>query len=285
MAVSTLLVQWTASTTTRTATKLTQVIRDFLQTNGWTIVDDMSSTAWNYGGQNRPSIVVTYNRNTGFTGDNPLILISTYVQSSVNYLYFYAIESWNTSTKTFTGMTSSPYAFTVISYTSNMDLLISCDSTFIVATCKVGGVRQSNQLFGVCCYERYSGDQDLGSFYGTVVFTTSGIGIPRIWHNTTAFGSNSTSSAQMNIGTIVGNNWSALSTVDEGGNDVIFPIYVHNYAYGRHKGLLYGMRVTTNSATVTDGTITGAVDGNAWYIVKSGTASGCMPYATPTVVT
>jgi len=285
MAVSTLSIQWTASTATRTATKLIQIIRDFVQTNGWTIVDDMSSSGWTYGGQTRQAVVVTYNRNTGFSGDNPLIIISTYVQASVNYLYFYAIESWNTGTKTFTGLTTSPYAFTATSYTSNMDLLISCDSTFIVGTCKVGGVRQSNALFGVCCYERYSGDQDLGSFYGTIVFNNNGIGVPRIWYDTSSYSSNSATATQMNIGTIVGNNWTSLSTVDEAGNDVIFPVYVHNYQYGKHKGIVYGMRVTTNSATVTDGTITGVVDGNAWYIIKVGTASGCMPYATPTVVT
>lgn len=288
MAVSTLLVQWTASTATRTPTKLIQTVRDFLQTNGWTIVDDLSVTGWTSGGQTRSTIVVSYNRNTGFVGDNPLILINTWTQSSIWYLYAYPIDTWNTSTKTYTGMNVSPYAYTKISFTSNMDLLISCDSTFFLMTCKIDGVRQtsgSNALSGICCFQRYPGDQDSGSYYGAVVFTTAGIGVPRLWYESAAFASGSTVTSQMNLSTILGANWSSLSTVDEAGNDVIFPVYVNKFDYGRHKGILYGLRVTTNSASVTDGTVTNAVDGNAWYIVKSGTASGCMAYATPTVVT
>lgn len=289
MAVSTLSVQWTSSTAVRTQTKLIEVIRDFLQTNGWTIVDDMSSTGWTHGGVARKAIVVTYNRNTGFSRDNPLILINALLSSSIEYLYFYAIDSWNTSTKTFTGMTTNPYAYTKVSYTSNLDLLISCDSTFLLMTSKIAGVRQTSgaqALSGVCCYERYAGDQDGGSFYGSVVFSTSGINVPRIWYDTSTFSNNSSSTAQMNLSTIVGANWSCLSSVDEAGNDVIFPVYVNKFDYGRHKGILYGLRVTTTSAAVTDGTVTGVVDGNAWYIVKPGTnASGCMAYATPTVVT
>jgi hypothetical protein len=155
-------------------------------------------------------------------------------------------------------------------------------------TCKIGGVRQSSgsqALSGVCCYERYAGDQDLGSFFGSVVFNSNGIGVPRLWYESAAFASGSTVTSQMNLSTILGANWSSLSTVDEAGNDVIFPVYVNKFDYGRHKGILYGLRVTTNSASVTDGTVTNVVDGNAWYIVKSGAASGCMAYATPTVVT
>lgn len=285
MAVSTLLVQWTSSTATRTTTKLIQVIRDFLQTNGWTIVDDLSVTGWTSGGQTRSTIVVTYNRNTGFERDNPLIIINTWTQSSIWYLYLYPIDTWNTSTKTYTGMNVSPYVYTKISFTSNMDLLISCDSTFIVMTSKINNVRQSLALSGICCFERYSGDQDLGSYYGSVVFNTAGIGVPRLWSDAQSFASGSTGTSKMNLSTIVGANWSSLSTVDEAGNDVIFPVYVNKFEYGRHKGMLYGLRVTTNNASVTDGTISDVIDGNAWYIVKSGTASGCMAYATPTVVT
>jgi len=285
MAVSTLLAQWTASTTNRGRQKLVQTIRDFLQTNGWTIVDDMTVATWTYGGQARHAIVVTYNRNTGFSGDNPLVIISSYVASSVEYLYLYAIESWNTSTKAFTGMATGRYAFTVVSYTSNMNFHLSCDSTFIVMTSSIAGVRQSNALSGVCCFERYAGDQDLGTFYGSIVFNSNSIGVPRSWSNTTVFGSNGTSSDVLNFNTLIGANWTAMTVVDQAGNDVIFPVYITDVLYGRHKGIVYGMRVTSNRAGITDGTTTGVIDGNDWYIVKSGTTSGCMPYATPTVVT
>jgi hypothetical protein len=153
MATTTLFCQWRNTTVSRSRIKLIQAIRTFLTASGWTVVDDQSS------GATAPYIVVTRNRATGFTGDNLLVRIRARLDNATERLSLRTYSSWNAVTHVGTNqefLTGSEERLrsVMVSYNTNMDLYVSCDSTFIVIHSSVADPTFSSPLIGVLSMTR-----------------------------------------------------------------------------------------------------------------------------------
>lgn len=273
MALATAKINWTAATATRSKTALMQILRDFMAANGWTIVDDMTAAA-------DSGFVVTTDRGSGFASDNPLIWIRCYDNGTL-YLYLYGVSSWNTATHTY-GSLDNSYPNFLMSITQDMELIVSTDAAegWLAATAKVAGVRQgTDQLIWAGCVERLAGDQhDTYPLWGTWKASET-----RYVYVTKAF-NGSMGVAGYFADTLLGNGAVTLTSVNEAGNDVCFKFYAQNYPYGIHKGQLYGLMATTDSATgPADGTIATMPDGKQFYVVRAGNKALMFAYAAPTV--
>jgi len=252
MAVTTAKITWPTTVANRTVTRLFQLIRDFLTTNGWTLLTDDSALA-------TPSITVTYNRNTGYTGDNPIVQLISGTSGSNYTITARPYESWNAGTKT---GTNASYVFGSITYslTYDSEIWLSCAPEFILlsAIYQDGAGSGHGMVAGVSCIERLAGDTDSGTFFGSVNTylhgdSTNGprLFVPKLWNGNT--GLNAAYTAYNNLGlSTVDTNFLAggLSYPDEAGKNVIFTLGAHAYSYGRLKGQIYGLGMTTGAGTL-----------------------------------
>lgn len=245
MPVATAKIDWPAYVANRTVTRLFQLMRDFLTGNGWTVLTDESSAA-------TPYIVVTYNRNTGFTGDDPIVQLLSGTSGSNYTITARPWESWNTTTKTGTNVAGATGAFTY-SLTYDSEIWLSCAPEFIL----MSGLYQSGTgdghtiVTGVTCMERLVGDQDTGTFYGSIWYGTFGHAngprfyVPKNFVGTT--GSNAYYSTFSELGYPLDANYlGGLHFTDESDSHVIFSMGAHSLTYGRLKGKLYGLALSTN---------------------------------------
>jgi len=249
MAVATAKIVWNQSTSNKTYTRFLQLMRDFLTGNGWTVLTDKTADITAY------YFVVTYNRNTGYTGDNPIVQISLVTATAPTRITQTAYESWNSGTATGTNAASNPDRYaTMMSLTDNFTFYISCDSTFILTSCSVQSSVSSSYTYrgayGLVCLERRSGDADTGTYYGILTdepfSTTQKIYVPKLWNGST------TTSAYFDTRTKLGNPTTATSSyltglydLDESRKHVIFNLYGSRAANGKLKGKLYGCGVST----------------------------------------
>jgi len=245
MPVSTIKVDWPAKVQNRTVSRLVQIIRDFVVSNGWTLLTDESAAA-------SPYITVTYNRNTGFTGDNPIVQIYTGTSGTNNLVYFRAYESWNTVSKT---GTNSAAGVPGLSYklANDNEFWFSCAPEFILGAniSQDGTTRLFTYVIGVSCIERLPGDEDTGTFYGAVyssLFSNSPdaciIYVPKLFNGNTSTNASYNVSVPFNstTGTNVG-----LTFADQTDAHIVLLPVAHKLDYGRHKGRIYGFALTTHT--------------------------------------
>jgi hypothetical protein len=268
MAVVTACVQWRGNTPTanRTNTHMLMTLRDFIVgtgvgQGGWTLLTDQTTAT-------RPYIVVTFNRNTGFPGDNPIIYLGVYAggqnYTSSPYVYMLPYESWDSTALVGTnpGVVNAgansyfdPAWFTVdaispYSLSEDSDLWISVDTTglFILTSSQwnSGDGLGNYPVTGVTCVQRLAGDSDLGSFYGHFDQFTWGNSktfyIPKRWDGQT--GLNGVLSSQNKLGQP---NNNGLYYPNESGQHVIFDMGCSFPTLGKLKGQLYGVGTTTYS--------------------------------------
>lgn len=254
-------------------------IKNHYNNAGWTVIDDQSSGSPAY-------IVVTKDRQTGFPGDNPIAIID------IGYywpgIYVRTCDSWNPLTHTGTNVTTGPEGVIALQSNQAVDLWITSGDTFTwlipdwgLDAFNTGGF----QLIatGVACFERYSGDNDGGSFYGHWRSDYPHVvRVPSIRTGNTILATN----VLMNASTIFG-GVAGLSNVDEAGNDVMLPLVPFYSAFGKMKKQIHGIRVCTpnkfsqgmNSSTNT------VVDNYNWFFFNLSTSQTfCFP-VTPVLVT
>jgi hypothetical protein len=122
------------------------------------------------------------------------------------------------------------------------------------------------------------GDIDLGTFYGGWALKEP----TKLWVPT-FMGMNVGERGFFNCSTILGGTTSPGTAGASG--DQVLSLRCTIAGLGKYKERLEGIRVTTNSALITAGTIIPSIDGTDWRVVKSGTQSWMFPYATPTLNT
>jgi len=265
MAVATAKIVWTQSTANKTVNRLLQLIRDFVVSNGWTVLTDNSALA-------SPYIVLTYNRNTGYTGDNPIVHIAYLTTSSTNRFVMTAYETWNTVTSTGTNPSSNADRYApVVSTTDNMTYYISCDSTFILVWSIVDHPTLSQTYrgpHGITCIERRAGDTDTGPFYGIVTDhimnngTNPGlIYVPKLWNGSV------TTAAYYELYTKL-SAITGLYGLDEAKKHVIFTQYAARTTLGRLRGQLYGYGLSTYHERVAHGTFLPSEASPQWMLLK-----------------
>ncbi len=272
MALATLKVAWTVGNTAITYMQMLTAIRDFLVTNGWTLLRLIDNGTYGSGLFTRKTVA----------GDDMYIRIdmNTYVTLSCGSGY---VPGATVLTKETPYINGNQYTnqFYIGDYTTTgLTLLVSTDQNFIAMTAKTSASRLG--LFAVCAYPRPTGDRDAGSHFGnwnTLKTDPNWLTVPQSWERGTWF----------NFDIQSDYNSTALGPTGRGsdGNDVALPLFVSSKPYHKFKGVMPGIRVTTfdgNGVTMVDGTVTPTVDGNAWYLCKTPTGRNyLMAYATPTV--
>jgi hypothetical protein len=253
MPVATAKIYWPTYVANRTVTRLFQLIRDFVTLNGWTLLTDDSGAA-------TPAITVTYNRDTGYTGDNPIVQLISGTSGSNYTITARAYESWNTGTKTGTNLAYSNGLVTY-SLTYDSEIWISCAPEFILlsALYQDGAGSGNSMLAGVTCIERLAGDTDSGTFFGAVssalqydnaAGTIAGpkLWVPKLWNGSTGINAYYSVYSELGLSTVNSNFLSGgLAFPDENERHVIFKLGAHFQSYGRLKGQLYGLATTTGA--------------------------------------
>jgi hypothetical protein len=275
MPVATAKIVWNQSTSNKTYTRFLQLIRDFLTGNGWTVLTDKTADVAAY------YFVVTYNRNTGYTGDNPIVQIalSTTGTPANPRIIQTAYESWNTGTATGTNASVNADRYAPgLSLTDNFTFYISCDSTFILTSSSVRTAVSSaftyKAAYGLVCLERRAGDADTGTFYGIVTdeawTNTQRIYVPKLWNGSTG------ATAYFETRTKLGNPTTATSTyltglydLDESNKHVVFNLYASRAASGKLKGKVYGFGVTTFNRRLGHFTLLPSSSSPEWLATKN----------------
>lgn len=277
MAVATAKIVWTGNTANKTYTRFLQLIRDFLVSNGWTVLTDKTADVAAY------YFVVTYNRNTGYAGDNPIVQINMITSGTPTNprIIMTAWESWNSATATGTnGSVNVDRYAPNFNLTDNFTFYISCDSTFILMASSmktaVANAHMFKGVYGLVCIERRAGDADTGTFYG--IFTdeawsnTARIYVPKLWNASVG------ASAYFDVRNKLGNTSTATSTyvnnglydLDESHKHVIFNLYANRAANGKMKGKLYGCGTTTFNRRVGHFTLLPNSTTPQWILTKNG---------------
>jgi hypothetical protein len=264
MALFTTYIQWRTPFVNNNRQHLANLFKSHFINAGWTVLDDQST-------QSDPYVVVTFNRATGFIGDNIIVQVGCLNDGS-EVVRLTAYSNWDLVTHTGTDGTTTTYNLTV-SYTSDCDIYISTDSKFTTISAQVNSSNSSNFTIGICAYERLAGDNDLGTFYGTwAVIVPTNVTSPLLWDKRNNIG--------LPCSTILGGATS-LTGVNEAGNDILLPFYVSAPTYGKHKGELYGVRICSISSTIVTGTITPIIDGYQWRIINEGNQCWAFPVTNP----
>lgn len=199
MAVLTAKIEWRAATANKSPQRMLELLRDFIVTTaGWTLVTDQIGS-----GTHNAYFVVTKDRATGYSGDNPIIKVEYGDGAGQNWsfrvpqIFMTAYSAWSGTSGTNQTAAQHPWGY-VGSNSYNMryywysnttlafspvydtDFYISVDTTgkFILGTSKVVDWAQADVTYplgvlnspihGVACFERLAGDTSSGTFYGVV---------------------------------------------------------------------------------------------------------------------
>lgn len=202
MAVLTAKVEWRANTANKTTQRFLELLRDFIVTTaGWTLLTDQIGS-----GAENAYFVVTKDRQTGFTGDNPIVRIQ-YLDgigkgwnNAGSFIKFTCYSAWSGTTGTNPTTMLSPWddfsssaadgggkyymsSAQALNFSTvfDTDFYISVDTTgkFILATSKVidwgntsSGASSNGVLYGpiqgIACFERLAGDTSTGTYFGHV---------------------------------------------------------------------------------------------------------------------
>lgn len=267
--MATAKIEWRSNTPNKTVTRFLQLIRDFAidQTaNGgrWNLLYDNSTDVA------APYFVITYNRNTPYPGDNPIVMVSSTVGANPT-ISVRAYESFEAPP----GVNlASAHASDLAGYslTNNTDFWITASPThFLVASSFVNGLGTGiYAAHGVACIERLTGDSDSGTFYGQMGVnawsSTKSLYVPKRWDGAL------TTSAVFNISNVLNNTDNrGLIGTDEAGKHAIFDMAVSRPDFGKLKGKLYGVATATYGQDLAPGLFLPDSTSPEWLVTKGST--------------
>lgn len=246
MAIQTAHIKWRAHTPDKTYTRLCKLVRDLMVAAGWTVLTDQSDLL-----NHQPWVVLKFSRNTGFAGDDPVVLLQ-FINNpggGAPYFYFQAMEGWNVGAQTTVNLSylSSNYQ---IYYHLNYDcdIWLSTDSTFVLGSSIVNyqdGGSYCLSAVGVVCMQRLPGDVDPGCMFGNFHQETWGgnkrLFVPRRGYDNATW----TSSAYNVTNKLNASDNGGMWTPDEAGNHAIFDMTASITVFGKLKGALYGVASAT----------------------------------------
>lgn len=252
MAITTTKIQWRSP---YSLSDLATKIKAHYATAGWTMVDDQSAGNPRY-------FVVTKDRGTGLSGDNPIVIVN--VEPYWPGVYLRTCDSWDATAHTGTNVTQAQEG-TIQIQNADCDLYISTDDGFTWMTALNGSSVLNTPLIGVATMERRAGDVDGGAMYGVWRSEYAHtLRVSSVKNGETTLATN----LYYSVSTPIGGGY-ALAGVNDAGEDVMFSLVPFVSAYGKMKNQINGLRACTANKFA-NGADTGAavIDGYKWMFIN-----------------